>query len=635
MKSRLTKHIEMVFKALGIEPNFDIFDCENDTLPDWSFELKHTYKYFICSNAVEKRDKLSSFLGKEICVFGNIIYWYEGERISYVQNFEDITKIENIEEKSIIENVKLLKTKTRLPIWLDDYIFKTLNAQHNPNFERFDFNLDLSETDILKYLGTYFPRSYGEAFCIFDNLFQNKAYNTLFNRQNEDINIAVIGCGTGGDLFGLLTVIEKYVEKQRNINIVAVDGNLEALNIASQIIKFYGSTRKQNITLKTIHYTFNKISNFEIENIGRKESFDFVLSSKMVCEIIASGEGENDNAYYDFVEKFLPLLNKYGVLYLLDVTTRQKHSKYNPFLMNSQINEVLKKLSDFCVISPIPCAIFTSRCTQNCFYQKEFLIAHSHVSLDRSKVAYKLISTKNLSKLIGTPSEPKGSYLIHKDKVCPNIDLKDNYFDAFLLEEGVALDNESRESVNIDDNLLDISIASVDVVPLCSTSVIEFDEVLCKLNIEEAENEDIVVADEEYYSGCYIIDTNVFLDKPDIISKIGDDYFVVLSAKVLDELDHLKVKKNMSVARKKRVAKALKHIRESMDEREIVLEDSDVRLLPRDFDKNSPDNKILSVALKFMDEDPILLTSDYGLQVRAKGLGIESISLKDFVKNNN
>lgn len=39
----------------------------------------------------------------------------------------------------------------------------------------------------------------------------------------------------------------------------------------------------------------------------------------------------------------------------------------------------------------------------------------------------------------------------------------------------------------------------------------------------------------------YIIDTNVFVDQPDIISKIDKQYQVVLSAKVIDELDKLKV----------------------------------------------------------------------------------------------
>ena len=640
MKSRLIKHIEMVFKALSIESSFDIFDCENDEMPHWTSVLSHEFKYFICSSAIEKKDKLSSFLGREISVCGNMIYWYDGDRISLIKNIVSSSESENFGENLTSINIKLLKTNTRLPIWLDDYIFKTLKAQYSPNHERFDFNLDLSESDILKYLGTYFPRSYGESFCIFDNLFQNKAYNTLFNLHDRVINIAVIGCGTGGDLLGILTVIEKYTEIQRNINIVAIDGNVEALQIMCNIIERYTSICRHRISLKTIHYTFGNISNFAIANVGERGNFDFVLSSKMICEVIASGGGKNDNAYFDFVKKFLPLLNKYGILYLLDVTTRQKHSTYNPFLMNNQVNEAMKEMCDFCVISPIPCAIFTKKCTQNCFYQKEFIIRHSHVISDISKVAYKLISTKELSEMIGVPNEPKGAYLIHKDKVCPNINLKDKYLDAFLVEEGIGL-NVVKSNVDvlvIEDKSVDTNIVLGDNDNTLNVEIEK--ETISNEFKKDVQVEDIVELeedrglDDEYYLGCYIIDTNVFLDKPDILSKISDDYFIVLSAKVLDELDHLKIKKNMSVARKKRVTKALKHISESMSDREIILEDSDVRLLPRDFDRNCPDNKILSVALKFMDENPILLTSDYGLQVRAKGLGIGTISLKDFVKNN-
>ena len=39
----------------------------------------------------------------------------------------------------------------------------------------------------------------------------------------------------------------------------------------------------------------------------------------------------------------------------------------------------------------------------------------------------------------------------------------------------------------------------------------------------------------------YIIDTNVFVDYPEIISKIDKKYKIVLSAKVIDELDYLKI----------------------------------------------------------------------------------------------
>lgn len=56
--------------------------------------------------------------------------------------------------------------------------------------------------------------------------------------------------------------------------------------------------------------------------------------------------------------------------------------------------------------------------------------------------------------------------------------------------------------------------------------------------------------------------------------------------------------------------------------------------LPDDFDKRSPDNMILSVALKYKEQNPIMLTSDNGLQLKSKLLGITTISLKKFLKNN-
>jgi rRNA-processing protein FCF1 len=127
----------------------------------------------------------------------------------------------------------------------------------------------------------------------------------------------------------------------------------------------------------------------------------------------------------------------------------------------------------------------------------------------------------------------------------------------------------------------------------------------------------------------YIIDTNVFVDQPDIISKIDLKYSVVLSAKVIDELDYLKI--SLTEEQKRNVQKALRLINESMGKRDIKMETADLNLLPNDFNKKSPDNFILSVALKFKGENPIMLTSDNGLQIKAKGLGVTTITLKDFL----
>lgn len=128
----------------------------------------------------------------------------------------------------------------------------------------------------------------------------------------------------------------------------------------------------------------------------------------------------------------------------------------------------------------------------------------------------------------------------------------------------------------------------------------------------------------------YIIDTNVFVNYPEIIPKINREYPVILSAKVIDELD--KLKSTLDNDGKMKVQKALKSINKNIDIRDIRMEIADLSLLPIDFNKNSPDNMILSVALKYVSENPIILTSDNGLQVKAKGLGLTTISLKEFLK---
>ncbi len=155
-------------------------------------------------------------------------------------------------------------------------------------------------------------------------------------------------------------------------------------------------------------------------------------------------------------------------------------------------------------------------------------------------------------------------------------------------------------------------------------------KVLDKIDLSKFETAKQKAVKSNTKKNVYIIDTNVFVNYPDIISKIDEKYLVVLSAKVIDELDKLKIK--LDTTEKQNVEKALRNINRAMDRRNVKMELSDLELLPADFDKKSPDNNILTVALKFEHENPILLTSDNGLQVKAKGLGIATISLKDFLK---
>lgn len=208
---------------------------------------------------------------------------------------------------------------------------------------------------------------------------------------------------------------------------------------------------------------------------------------------------------------------------------------------------------------------------------------------------------KYLSKL----KTEQSFFITPEMQVIPNNE--NNKFEESQKESKVH--NQEKQTENIESNSIGVKVVG-------------------KIDISKFERpKKEIVKDKE---NLYVIDTNVFVDCPNIISKIDQQYSVILSAKVLDELDKLKTTLNNEG--KINVQKALKSINQDIDKREIRLELADLSLLPDDFNKKSPDNYIFSVVLKYKDENPILLTSDNGLQIKAKGLGLTTITLKEFLK---
>lgn len=136
-----------------------------------------------------------------------------------------------------------------------------------------------------------------------------------------------------------------------------------------------------------------------------------------------------------------------------------------------------------------------------------------------------------------------------------------------------------------------------------------------------------IVKDKE---NIYIIDTNVFVNCPDIIKRIGKKFKVLVPSMVLEELDKLKLKPSVD---KIKLNEAARNINSAFMQHFSKMEEADTSLLPDGFDKSNPDCKILSVALKYKSQNPIMLTSDVMLQSRASALGITSISLNDFLRH--
>lgn len=129
----------------------------------------------------------------------------------------------------------------------------------------------------------------------------------------------------------------------------------------------------------------------------------------------------------------------------------------------------------------------------------------------------------------------------------------------------------------------------------------------------------------------YIIDTNVFIDYPQIISRLGGAK-VVVPTTVIEELDKLKIKASIN---QWNLREAIKNINTAFTQDYSSMEEGDSTLLPEGFDKNNPDCLILSVALKHKNNgaNPIILTSDVNLQSRAHGLRLTTCSTREFLKS--
>jgi len=419
MKDSLRKHIANIFSCICMEEKipFEVFDCRVDALPDWTNQVQITHEFLVCCEQNSHKDNLQRFLSKEVYQRNNHLYWFEGDRIIDLDQIQ--TSSEQVENTTKTD-VNYQKSNTRLPTWIDDFIFNRLGAEYAPDFQRFEYNLNLTKEENLKYLGTYFPRSYAESFCIFDNIFQNKQYQDIL-LQKDAINILSVGCGTGGDLIGLLTIIEKYCSSVNSINIWAVDGNNDAITILEEIVDRFQTNTLKRINLKTHLSVFASLADVDLSHLAIDFiEFDFILSFKMICEIIAMGKGIYDNSYYEFIKKFAPLMSNDGLCILLDVTTKAEHTKfYNPILMNRQVNQALREQKIYKTLLPLSCNLHENECNEDCFIQQHFFVTHSKQTNDLSKVAYRVIAPRLLCNRVVNPIEDvRYKIQTNKDGLC-------------------------------------------------------------------------------------------------------------------------------------------------------------------------------------------------------------------------
>lgn len=142
------------------------------------------------------------------------------------------------------------------------------------------------------------------------------------------------------------------------------------------------------------------------------------------------------------------------------------------------------------------------------------------------------------------------------------------------------------------------------------------------------------------YERIYIADTCAIMENPELIDSFKTNKFALIIPKqVLEELDKNKLKTDNDTNRKAQAAaKKIAECRDlkKMGQKWLFIEDSDISLLPQEYSDGhiSGDDLILSVALKYRLNDPIILTNDVNLGNKLYGEYIRQQSSKRFMEEN-
>ena len=243
---------------------------------------------------------------------------------------------------------------SKLPTWLYIYIYGDIRAHNNADWEKAQQNLHNTHEENIDYIGTYFPRTFTEVCRIISKLKQDTSYFDTIESQ-KNIRILSAGCGTGGDVCGLIHAIHT-VKPQASFEVSLFDGNSDALEICRNVLHDLSVHENICITIKQdiIREIQSKKDFKEIrENLSEQ---DIIITSKFLNEVL----GYFPNAYYHFVKKFSKLLSTEGIMILNDVVCRAYCGSYVPTYMNRDLNSAVRE-RELSSVLPLPC-----RAKRNC-----------------------------------------------------------------------------------------------------------------------------------------------------------------------------------------------------------------------------------------------------------------------------
>lgn len=359
--------------------------------------------------APDQEKRLYRFLQKDMVrMSDDILYWQTGERIVSQTEEGTLKDNPNIEESVSIPSDGTL-ADVDLPNWLDRYLFFDLGAKYSPNHSRFEYNLNLNTGEIKVYLGTYFPRSFVEVKSIFEEFSQNSNYLSLVGERTS-VSILDLGCGTGGDLFGLLSFLEKYEPSLESVKLLAIDGSQMALRFFEKIMAEFKKHSRLKIDYRIGPVFIESENDLNLVSDVLSDKYDLILSCKAICEMLAKRRIKN-KAYKQTASMLSSKLTDKGIMLIEDVTIKSSATeKFIPYMLNAELNEFVAENDEFATIYPTACKDKESKCINGCFFKKEIRVTHSAKNNDISKIIYRIIGKKPFAENIVVSSKGKTEY---------------------------------------------------------------------------------------------------------------------------------------------------------------------------------------------------------------------------------
>lgn len=322
---------------------------------------------------------------------------------------------DEIEAATAIEKVEPVEMTpapaSTLPTWVESFLFDSLKARYEPDWRRFSDNLDLSDEDQRKYLGTYFPRSFVELNTIFGNLYKSGRFQSVYSNM-DTIAILDICSGGGGDLLGTITTCLQNSKRLKTLLITVIEACESSINSLRYFIQ---ECRKQypyvTIECKCIRCRILSVNDILAQPINEYFPYDIILFDKAGSELFRQGM---KTVYKDICRVLAPMLNLSGVLCLLDITMKDEGTGlFYPQILNDQVNRFITEDGSFSSILPLSCRFKERECNTPCYTQQVFSVSHRGRSNDVSKVAYRLLGHRVFVDDITRHLSPDGnSYVV-------------------------------------------------------------------------------------------------------------------------------------------------------------------------------------------------------------------------------